>query len=536
MAYGEGIVRGTNIGHAYGRESGSVVNDGVGGPIPLSSTILVDHMTEALSTVFISYSWDSTEHQEWVIQLATALRDAGIDAILDVWDTDLGDDFAAFMEKGVHDSDRVLIVCTDEYVRKANAGQGGVGYEKTIVTGELVRNVGTKKFIPIIRAGLNPDMLVPTFVSTRRYCDFRDNANFATEFEKLVASITHGAVVTKPPLGKPAEATATNPILAPKPPPADTENPTEVYQLAHEFIRANDIVSWRKLAQRLQQIVKPSLRNWRTKHEASIPAGDVPLVDATNEAVALVASPIAMALAGVESRIDAFKDQRGLFDELYHITEWNRAGRVILIELPTTLGFVYQALHGAVCMLTDQPELAVEFATMMVRHGNYDTKAPLWKHHDLVGWPKTLSGSCTVAWKFLMDAFDNWHWLREIFIDLESYKIALISYYIILNFMEYVEALRNNQLDHVKKGGTLHLEIPILFCDENRELIEKALERLSKHPELFDYIIKKGGVSKNQVIVEWDTWASVCQGWLGKGRFWRTGVPHAELLIYLGWK
>src|SRR5947207_2797504 len=67
-------------------------------------------MTDAPPIVFISYSWDSTEHQEWVIQLATTLRSAGIDVMLDAWDADFGDDLAAFMEKGVRDSDILVML------------------------------------------------------------------------------------------------------------------------------------------------------------------------------------------------------------------------------------------------------------------------------------------------------------------------------------------------------------------------------------------------------------------------------------------
>ena len=48
--------------------------------------------------VFISYSHDSQSHKDWVRQLATDLRDKGIDAILDQWELKLGDDLAAFME------------------------------------------------------------------------------------------------------------------------------------------------------------------------------------------------------------------------------------------------------------------------------------------------------------------------------------------------------------------------------------------------------------------------------------------------------
>ena len=55
-----------------------------------------------------------------------------------------------FMEFAVAWAGRVLMICTDAYVRKANEGKGGVGYEAMIVTGELIKDLGTAKFIPII--------------------------------------------------------------------------------------------------------------------------------------------------------------------------------------------------------------------------------------------------------------------------------------------------------------------------------------------------------------------------------------------------
>ncbi len=97
--------------------------------------------------VFVSYSHDSDEHKEWVLRLGTKLRQNGVDVVLDRWDLGAGDDMTLFMEKGVRDSTRVLVICTDTYVRKADVGEGGVGYERLIITARLVRDVGTAKFI-----------------------------------------------------------------------------------------------------------------------------------------------------------------------------------------------------------------------------------------------------------------------------------------------------------------------------------------------------------------------------------------------------
>src|SRR5262245_19395356 len=132
---------------------------------------------EKAPEVFISYSHDSPSHKEWVAKLATRLRGSGVDVILDQWDLSLGDDVTRFMEAGVSNSDRVLVICTDEYVRKANAGKGGVGYERLIVTAQLVQNIGTNKFIPIIR-NTDPEHRTPRFLGTRLYIDFSDDEQF----------------------------------------------------------------------------------------------------------------------------------------------------------------------------------------------------------------------------------------------------------------------------------------------------------------------------------------------------------------------
>lgn len=90
--------------------------------------------------VFVSYSHDSASHKEWVLQLAKDLRASGIDSVLDLWDLRPGQDVVRFMEQGISQSDRVILVCSDGYLERANARLGGVGYEGLIITGELVAN------------------------------------------------------------------------------------------------------------------------------------------------------------------------------------------------------------------------------------------------------------------------------------------------------------------------------------------------------------------------------------------------------------
>ena len=75
--------------------------------------------------VFISYSHDSLQHKDWALRLATSMRAHGIDAVLDQWDLVPGQDLAAFMTTGIRTADRVVMICSEAYVAKAEAGSGG---------------------------------------------------------------------------------------------------------------------------------------------------------------------------------------------------------------------------------------------------------------------------------------------------------------------------------------------------------------------------------------------------------------------------
>ncbi len=108
------------------------------------------------------------------MDFAIRLRNSGIDAILDQWELQPGDDLTHFMEQNLAAADRVLMICTDKYVEKANSGVGGVGYEKMIVTSDLLKSIDSNKVIPIIRqAGTRS---VPTFLKTN--ADSNPKCNF----------------------------------------------------------------------------------------------------------------------------------------------------------------------------------------------------------------------------------------------------------------------------------------------------------------------------------------------------------------------
>jgi len=152
-------------------------------------------------TAFISYSHDSPEHKNWVVGLARRLRENSVEVMLDEWDARPGDDLLAFMERAIRSADRVLLICTESYTRKADERVGGVGYESMLATGELSRALSERKFIPIVRQS-SASAKLPAAFATRFYVDLSHLELFESEFEKLLRELHNIPPGDKPPLGQ----------------------------------------------------------------------------------------------------------------------------------------------------------------------------------------------------------------------------------------------------------------------------------------------------------------------------------------------
>lgn len=159
---------------------------------------------QKIPLVFISYRWESEEHNEWVRNLAEDLVKNGVDVRLDQWDNKKGADIAHFMDKSVRIADRVLCILTPSYKEKADELLGGVGYEYRNMTAEMYADVKTIKFIPILRKGSFTESF-PTALSTRVTVDMRDDTKYKEMLEDLLRDIFDKPKYEKPELGTPPE-------------------------------------------------------------------------------------------------------------------------------------------------------------------------------------------------------------------------------------------------------------------------------------------------------------------------------------------
>lgn len=153
---------------------------------------------------FVSYAWSSPTHEAWVIQLASRLREDGVDVILDKWDLKPGHDAHQFMETMVTDPTvtKVMMICDRTYVEKANTRTGGVGTESQIMSPELYGKGAQDKFAALMTdEDEDGSAYTPVFYKGRIYFDFRSADRFEASYEQLLRWLVDKPQYVKPKLG-----------------------------------------------------------------------------------------------------------------------------------------------------------------------------------------------------------------------------------------------------------------------------------------------------------------------------------------------
>lgn len=161
---------------------------------------------------FISYSRTDADHIKWVVELAEELVENGVDVVLDEWHLQEGQDLYAFMEQAVTDPDmdKVIVVSDEEYARKADQREGGVGTETQIISQDLYDEVDPedpqKKFVAVVAEKDEEGKAhLPTYMGGRLYIDMSTEDLRMDNFEQLLRWLYDQPVSKEPEQGEPPD-------------------------------------------------------------------------------------------------------------------------------------------------------------------------------------------------------------------------------------------------------------------------------------------------------------------------------------------
>jgi hypothetical protein len=290
-----------------------------------------------------------------------------------------------------------------------------------------------------------------------------------------------------------------------------------IHNTALEVARQGDLIVWRKIIRQATASIQEQLKLWRQKYDAKEPRDIKILTEAALEGISIYAPLLSIALAGVESGRDKFSNQIGIIDEIINPRGWNWSGYTVYSDLPFTIAYVYQALHGGICMSTGQLMHVIKFARSKVTLRD-NKSLPINKCHNIVGWPDTLGGNSKTGWQFLMNLPVQWKWLEELFGSHDEYREAVCAYYIALNVIELADSLADNQETMLKeaqsKQGRIMLDIPLEFLREDQHILRKAFRLFLTEPENVKTIWQSKNISYAKMKELWPIWVYHLKLWL----------------------
>ena len=139
-------------------------------------------------SAFISYSYDSHEHEEWVKHFVNTLKAQEINVFFDK-DLPYGSNIPSFMVKSINAADVVLIIGTPIYLQKVeNSATTGAKFEDVIITDSLMDAVETTKFIPILRKGTFKTSFSP-MLKHRKGFNFSNDEAFDEQMKELLTKV-----------------------------------------------------------------------------------------------------------------------------------------------------------------------------------------------------------------------------------------------------------------------------------------------------------------------------------------------------------
>lgn len=162
---------------------------------PLTSTSISETtpiLKKAVSiTVFVSYAWENDEQNTRVMSFVNFLREKGYDARMDRSESqkETAVNFKKLMHEGVYKSDKIIVILSETYKKKADNLEGGVGEEVKIIQEEISRI--SNKYILVSFNPLSPDVIskiLPSSLADREVLDLTRDQNetgFNTLFSKL---------------------------------------------------------------------------------------------------------------------------------------------------------------------------------------------------------------------------------------------------------------------------------------------------------------------------------------------------------------
>jgi len=197
---------------------------------------------------------------------------------------------------------------------------------------------------------------------------------------------------------------------------------------------------------------------------------------------------------------------------------WVSGGYTAIVNFEETIVYVYQALHGGLCLHTSQLDQALQLIK-----AKFNTKDNIQKQTILkpnyISRPTIFLNSPTFAWAFLKELPKKWLWLEKPFSAKDDFIIALSAYYLALNVFEFINLIISGNEKAIIDKDIISLSATLCFLLDNDENIERQAYRLfTNDPKQVKNIWNNLGIENSRVSELWPYWVTNMEQWV---RSWK---------------
>ena len=458
-----------------------------------------------MSHVFISYTHENTEA---VNRLYTELTDHGIRVWLDRNDIQPGSRWRSAIWEGIREG-AFFIACFSQEYRERDTTY--MNEELLIAIEELrLRPTDRSWFIPVKlnecaipdrNIGLGETLKDLQYVAL--YADWEDGVHRIVEVIRPEFSSQQEFLSS--------EASDSEPIGSTE----ESESEADVYSEAIEYASDGNLLKWRRLFRQVRASVSRSLIQWGRNELLSRRQQGDNEEEFVNKAVKIVSPLISVALVGVESNSEQFRDQKSVLHSLLNISDANLDSQLDWKRIRNFLGYVYHSLHGALSINTAQVGLAMDLANDKVELYQEGDFRKVWEERSLMGWSPLLEdSSCKASWKFLISAHSEWEWLHSIFPEESEYRASLVAYYMALHIHELASVIDLGQQEDLSANYVRNSYVPSTFVREGSAINRHAISLLRQNSETLNELWSSLGVTRTEMENSWRDWIHQCELWL----------------------
>lgn len=281
-----------------------------------------------------------------------------------------------------------------------------------------------------------------------------------------------------------------------------------LYEQALQCARQDDRVLWRRMQQAVRKMVVPKLIAWREREESKTAQRNWEERAACMLSGSLQCFPLmSMALAGVESENERFNKQAGLIEDILLLPGWRHEGNVLLCRSPRTFACIYHTLHGAMCVHTQQLELAIRLAETPVLLDEYLPPDKVYRATPLTMALESMNQEWKRTSNFLFSIPDKWAWLKDIYGDIDDLKANIAAYFLALNILELCDGLKDSRkAGHGLAGVPDIMWIPSCFFLREADMTLRMRRVVQDNADAFRSIWHSKGLTDAEMKKAWQHW------------------------------